>query len=146
MAKQINLDSKEFCLKLLLSETENEVIEKLKEYNVWDDRSLWKPYGDIQNNRSIVGNQQSSAVAALVEKIINSIDAILMAECDRHGVDPKSSKAPQSMSDAFQHSRLSPHITMQILLPCRLDQRQSILRSPHDMIEESPIRHDDLLW
>jgi hypothetical protein len=40
MAKQINLDSKEFCLKLLLSETENEVIEKLKEYHVWDDRSL----------------------------------------------------------------------------------------------------------
>lgn len=100
MAKHINLDSKEFCLKLLLSETEDEVIEKLKEYGVWDDRSLWKPYGDIQNNRSIVGNQQSSAVAALVEKLINSIDAVLMAECHSRGIDPKSSRAPKSMRDA----------------------------------------------
>jgi len=100
MAKQPDLDAKEFCLRLLKSETEEEVVEKLKEYGFWDDRSAWKPYGDIQNNRSIVGNQQSSAVAALVEKVINSIDAILMAECHRRGVDPKSSKAPQSMRNA----------------------------------------------
>ncbi len=29
----------------------------------------------MPNNHSIVGNQQSSSVAALVEKLVNSIDA-----------------------------------------------------------------------
>lgn len=51
MAKQTNFDVKEFCSKLLKSETEEEVVEKLKEYGFWDDRSAWKPYGDVQNNR-----------------------------------------------------------------------------------------------
>ena len=51
-----------------------------------------------------------------------------------------------SPPDALQCGCLSPKISMQILLPRGLDQRQSILRSPHDMIKESPIRHIDLLW
>jgi len=102
MAKKPNFDKKEFCLRLLKSEMEEEVVAILKEYGYWDDRSVWKPYGDIQNNRSIVSNQQSSAVAALVEKLVNSIDAVLTAECFRSGVDPKSPNAPQSMRDATQ--------------------------------------------
>jgi len=102
MSKQTNFDAKDFCLRLLKSEMEEEVVAILKEYNYWDDRSVWKPYGDIQNNRSIVSNQQSSAVAALVEKLVNSIDAVLTAECHHSGVDPKSPNAPQSMRDATQ--------------------------------------------
>jgi hypothetical protein len=102
MAKQTTFDTKEFCLRLLKCELEEEVVAILKEYSYWDDRSVWKPYGDIQNNRSIVSNQQSSAVAALVEKLVNSIDAVLTAECYRRGVDPKSSNAPQSMREATQ--------------------------------------------
>ena len=102
MAKQPNYDKKEFCLRLLKSEMEEEVVAILKEYGYWDDRTVWKPYGDIQNNRSIVSNQQSSAVAALVEKLVNSIDAVLTAECFRRGIDPKSSNAPQSMREATQ--------------------------------------------
>jgi hypothetical protein len=102
MTKQNIFDAKEFCLRLLTAETEEEVVEILKRYGFWDDRSVWKPYGDIQNNRSIVSNQQSSAVAALVEKLVNSIDAVLTAECYRRGVDPKSSSAPKSMRDAAE--------------------------------------------
>ncbi len=102
MAKQPNFDAKEFCLSLLQSETEEEVIDALKKYGYWEDRSAWKPYGDMPNNRSIVGNQQSSSVAALVEKIVNSIDAILMAECYRKGIDPKSPQAPKSMREAAE--------------------------------------------
>lgn len=102
MAKQINFDAKELCLKFLKAETEEEVTDILKKYSYWDDRSIWKPYGDMPNNRSIVGNQQSSSVAALVEKLVNSIDAILMAECYRNGIDPKSSKAPKSMREAAE--------------------------------------------
>ena len=93
---------KDLCLKLLRAETEEEVIEIVKKYGYWDDRSLWKPYGDIPNNRSIVGNQQSFSVAALVEKLVNSIDAILMSECYQKGVDPKSLEAPKSMREAAE--------------------------------------------
>lgn len=102
MTKQPTLGAKDFCLNLLQSETEEEVVEVLKKYGYWEDRSAWKPYGDMPNNRSIVGNQQSSSVAALVEKLVNSIDAILMAECYRRGIDPKSSKAPKSMREAAE--------------------------------------------
>lgn len=102
MAKQPDLDAKEFCLSLLQSETEDDVIDALKKYGYWEGRSTWKPYGDMPNNRSIVGNQQSSSVAALVEKLVNSIDAILMAECYRKGIDPKSPKAPKSMREAAE--------------------------------------------
>ena len=102
MTKQIDFDPREFCLKLLRAETEEEVTDVLKKHGYWDDRSVWKPYGDMPNNRSIVGNQQSSPVAALVEKLVNSIDAILMAECFRRGIDPKSSKAPKSMREAAE--------------------------------------------
>jgi hypothetical protein len=94
--------NKELCLSLLHSETEEEVIEILKRNKYWDDRSLWKPYGNIQNNRGIVSNQQSSSVASLVEKLVNSIDAVLTSECYSKGIDPTSRKAPQSMQEAAE--------------------------------------------
>jgi ribosomal protein S8 len=102
MATHPNFNAEEFCMRLLKSELEEEVVDILKEYGYWDDRAVWKPYGDIQNNRSIVSNQRSSAVAALVEKLVNSIDAVLTAECYHRGVDPKSKNAPQSMREAAQ--------------------------------------------
>lgn len=43
MAKQLNFNKKEFCLRLLQSEMEDEVVAILKEYGYWDDRSVWKP-------------------------------------------------------------------------------------------------------
>ena len=94
--------TQEFCLRLMNAETEDEVVSILIQRGYWNDRSVWKPYGDIANNRSIVGNQQSSPVAALVEKIVNSIDAILIAECWRRGIDPTSPVAPQTMRAAIE--------------------------------------------
>jgi hypothetical protein len=49
-----------------------------------------------------VGNQQTEATAALVEKIINGIDAVLMAECFRGGIDPEKPEAPQTMVKAVE--------------------------------------------
>ena len=97
-----NKNAHDFCLQLLHAETEDEVVEILKKQGYWADRSVWKPYGDIPNNRSIVSNQQSSAVAALVEKLVNSIDAVLTVECYRHSIDPKSSSAPKSMREGVE--------------------------------------------
>ena len=50
----------------------------------------------------MVENQQSSPVPALVEKITNGIDAILMRRCLEQGIDPRSEKAPQSIEEAIE--------------------------------------------
>lgn len=65
------------------------------------DQSNWYPLGRIKNNIGVVKNQQSNPVAALVEKLTNSIDAILMRKCYEAGIDPKSSDAPRSIESAI---------------------------------------------
>jgi hypothetical protein len=94
--------AKKLCFELLSSENEDEVVDVLKKWGFWEDVKSWKPYGNVQNNRGIVGNQQSSPVAALVEKIVNSIDAVLTGECFRAGIDPTGVKAPKTMQNAVE--------------------------------------------
>jgi hypothetical protein len=65
-----------------------------------DDPAIWIPLGGIENNFAAIGNQQSDPTGALVEKIINAIDAMLMAGCFAHGIDPESAQAPRSMTEA----------------------------------------------
>ena len=62
----------------------------------------WMPLGGNENNYGIVENQQSSPIAALIEKITNSIDATLMKKCYELDIDPKSPQAPQSMEEALE--------------------------------------------
>jgi hypothetical protein len=90
------------CLRLIKAEIEDEVVTILKEFRYWEDRSSWIAYGNVQNNRSIVGNQQNSAIAALVEKIVNSIDAVLTCECYRANIEPTCSAAPLTMKQAVE--------------------------------------------
>lgn len=94
--------ARKLCFELLSSETEDEVIEILKKLGFWENSNSWKPYGNVQNNRGIVSNQQSSPVAALVEKIVNSIDAVLTGECFRAGIDPTSTNTPKTMQNAIE--------------------------------------------
>ncbi len=56
--------------------------------------------GDDENNFKTVGGQQARPEPALVEKLINSVDARLTAGCLRAGIDPTSSTAPQKIDDA----------------------------------------------
>lgn len=56
--------------------------------------SSWVPLGGNENNFGVIENQQSSPIAALIEKITNSIDAILMRRCTENGIDPRSAAAP----------------------------------------------------
>ena len=97
-----NRGSKELCLRLLYAETEDEVVEILTKARLWNNASLWQDYGGTDMNRSIVGNQQSEPVAALVEKLVNSLDALLTAECLVRGMDPRRSDAPQTMQEAVK--------------------------------------------
>jgi hypothetical protein len=62
----------------------------------------WKPLGGNFSNYGVVKNQQSNPVAAIIEKVTNSIDAILTKKCYESGVDPKSDASPQSMEQAIE--------------------------------------------
>ncbi len=70
------------------------------------DSNNWYPYGGKnKNDRSNFGtfeNQQSHSGAALVEKITNSIDALLLKRCKQEYIDPKSQNAPKTMEKAAE--------------------------------------------
>jgi hypothetical protein len=85
----------ELTIKLMTAETQEEVKSILVSYKLWDDKNAWRYYGDIENNYSSIGNQQSEADASIVEKIINCDDAILLNACREVGVDPQSITEPQ---------------------------------------------------
>src|SRR5712664_2472163 len=85
-----NAQVKDFALSLLRADSEAEVIAILSKAGYWDDPGAWRLMGDKDGNFSIVGNQQSRPEAALVEKIINSVDARLLNECLVQGTDPES--------------------------------------------------------
>jgi len=85
---------------LLQAETEEEVTQVMTRHGMLNSDTDWKPLGELENNWSAAGNQQSAAAAALVEKMVNGIDAVLVYECLKKGIDPASDKAPQSMADA----------------------------------------------
>jgi len=92
----------ELCIKLLKTDSEEEVIQLLTKAGYWNDDSAWHYLGDSPANYSIAGNQQSNPVSALVEKIVNSVDAVLVNSCREHGIDPKSDKAPNNMFEAVE--------------------------------------------
>jgi len=92
---------KDLCLALARCVTENEVIRLLEETGYWNDPACWRCFGDIEDNYSTIGNQQSQPEYALVEKIINSVDASLMSKCLESGIDPKSKDAPRNVADAL---------------------------------------------
>jgi hypothetical protein len=82
------------------ADTENEVISLLEDVGYWNDDTVWRFFGDRDTNYNAIGNQQSRPDAALVEKLVNSVDACLMNECLAQGLDPESSSAPQTIREA----------------------------------------------
>lgn len=87
---------------LLDADSESDVLEALNKRALLDDLSRWRYLGDIPNNQAIVNNQQSTAMAALVEKCTNAIDALLLRRCKASGIDPRGSAAPRSMGEAVE--------------------------------------------
>ena len=79
---------------------ENEVEKVLKRYSLLNSPANWRPYGGNESNFGVVENQQASPIPALIEKITNGIDAILMRRCIEEGIDPRSEEAPRTIEDA----------------------------------------------
>ncbi|MEK7117022.1 MAG: hypothetical protein AAB837_02560 [Patescibacteria group bacterium] len=95
-----NDEIKKLALSLAQADTEKEVVNILKKSGFWNDGSVWHEYGNDPMNYSTIGNQQSSPDNALVEKLVNSVDAVLTRECLRRGIKPDSKDAPQSIAEA----------------------------------------------
>lgn len=96
----INDELKQTCLSLLKADTEDHVIKILKNKGFWDDKKVWRYYSDEEDNFSTIGNQQSRPEAALVEKVVNSVDAVLMNACWLTGMSPQDRGAPKTIHEA----------------------------------------------
>ncbi len=85
---------------LYFAKTEDEVDKVIKARPDIFTQENWCPLGGNENNFGVIENQQSSPIAALIEKLTNSIDAVLMKKCFEAGIAPKSEQAPESMEEA----------------------------------------------
>ena len=91
---------KQLFNKLYFAQTETDVDKIINTHPYIFKPENWHPLGGNDNNFGVIENQQSAPIAALIEKITNSIDAVLMKKCLAAGIDPKSSQAPRSMEEA----------------------------------------------
>ena len=100
MVLNLQFSTQQLCMDLLQADMEELVIDLLRDHGYWDNPDVWHPFGNKQDNFSTIGNQSSSPDAALVEKLVNSVDAVLMGECLTAGISPNSEDAPQSIPEA----------------------------------------------
>ena len=93
-------------MELLEAETEADAIKALEARdlltNPTNRSKRWKYLGGMPNNQSIVHAQQSTPVAALVEKFTNAQDALLLRYCKTLSIDPRGPDAPDSMAHAVE--------------------------------------------
>ena len=97
---KLQFSPQQLCLDLLHADTEEQVISLLRSQGHWDNPDAWRSFGDKEGNYSTFGNQARSADASLVEKIVNSVDAVLIGECRSAGIKPNSPEAPRSIPEA----------------------------------------------
>ena len=97
------MQDKALLTDLIEAEDENGVMAALLSRGLLQEQNTrWKYLGGMPNNQSIVHNQQSTPAAALVEKITNAVDAILLRYCKAKGIDPRSDAAPATMAKASE--------------------------------------------
>lgn len=96
------MNNDDLCIKLVKADSEYEVINILKEAGYWSKKENWKYFGGKENNYGDIGNQQSKADGALVEKLINSVDAVLMAENYHRLYTEKDYEPPPDIKTALQ--------------------------------------------
>ena len=85
---------------LMEADSEDTVVTLLTKAGYWDDDAAWRYYNDEPDNFDRAGNQQRNPEAALVEKLVNSVDANLLRKAAEAGLDPRSSAVPTSPREA----------------------------------------------
>ncbi|HCY76480.1 MAG TPA: hypothetical protein DHV28_11215 [Ignavibacteriales bacterium] len=94
--------NKELFEKLFNAPTEDDVADIIDQNpSIFSDQN-WHPLGGDEKMFGIVRGQQSNPIAALVEKVTNSIDALLTRKCYEADLNPESSEAPRTMEEAIQ--------------------------------------------
>ncbi len=83
-------------------DSEKEINDLIKITPTLLDSNNWKPYGGNYGNFGTFEGQQNNSIAALIEKITNSIDATLISKCLLSGVAPDSNDAPKTMAKAVE--------------------------------------------
>jgi len=94
--------SRKLLIQLISARSENEVRNIIDSDHLLANEENWKPYGGYESNFNTINNQAKNSVAALAEKPINSIDALLLKECKLRGINPESKQAPKAMKEAIE--------------------------------------------
>ena len=97
---QSRVSMKHLFKDLYFAQTEDDIDKVINNHPDIFKQENWYPLGHNENNFGVIENQQSNPIAALIEKITNSIDAVLMKKCLEADIDPKSEQAPKSMEEA----------------------------------------------
>ena len=96
---------KRLCLNLMKADSQKEIESIIRNHNEswWNNLGYWRNLGDNPSNLGSIDNKMEPAMA-IVEKITNSVDAILVKECLKMGIDPKvkSSDRPETMQKAIE--------------------------------------------
>jgi len=86
----------------LVAATSREEVTHLINTHPFFKKASWTPYGGQANNAGTIKAQAADPVGALVEKITNGIDALLIRMCWDNKIDPVSAEAPQSQGEAIR--------------------------------------------
>ena len=124
--------------RLYFAQTEDDVDKIINVHPDIFKSENWHPLGGNENNFGVIENQQSAPIAALIEKITNSIDAVLMKKCLEAGLNPKGSHAPQSMEEA--RTNFFPNHRKWDLAGLRNQQAESI-----QILADGPRRNTSLI-
>ena len=84
------------CRELIAADSTADAVAALERTGYWNRPDVWRPLGDNPGNLSTVANQQSDPVAALAEKLTNSVDARLINACLVSDANPEDSAGPAS--------------------------------------------------
>lgn len=97
------MEDKQLLADLLAAETEDDAVAALNKRGLLASTARWRILGNLPNNESVVLAQQGNAIAALIEKVTNGIDAILIGHCKAKGINPRDpNAAPKTMAKAVQ--------------------------------------------
>jgi hypothetical protein len=91
--------NEELVFELLKAQSEDQVSSILLRNEIFKQEN-WTEFPE--GNFGVIESQGRDPHRALVEKVTNSIDAVLLRECYKKGINPESSNAPKSISKAVE--------------------------------------------
>ncbi len=96
----------ELFWKIFSAQNEDELHEFVISNELLTNPDNWYPYGgdnkEDRSNFSTFVSQQANPIPALIEKITNSIDTMLLKHCRMENIEPESELAPRNMAGAVE--------------------------------------------